>query len=679
MNYVYDIETYPNVFTFACQHVETGNRWYFEISERRNDIHEFVAFLYALRDCGASMVGFNNLHFDYPVIHHIIQNYPALMHAHPLTIAAFIFTKVDEIFNASNRFGHTIWQPIIRQIDLFKIHHFDNRAKSTSLKVLEFNMRSDNISDLPFTPGTNILLHQLDTLMTYNMHDVAETVKFFNHTKPMIDFRDKISAKYDKDFTNHNDTKIGKDYFIMRLEEHAPGTCFYKGNDGYRKPHQTSRPNGVALREIIFPYVKFMNPEFNRILNWMQQQTLSSKEIESSTTMGIDTKGVFKGVNCVVDGLRYDFGTGGIHGSMTNTSVYADDEYAIVDLDVASYYPNLAIVNRLFPQHLGDTFCAIYKDVYEQRKTYSKKTVENGMLKLALNGVYGDSNNVYSPFFDPQYTMSITINGQLLLCMLAEALLFVPRLKVIQINTDGLTVILPRVFVSQIDGIKARWESLTGLELEAVNYAAMHIRDVNNYIGVYEDGGLKTKGAYESKQPQDRKPLGWHQNMSALIVPKAATEHLVNGVGIDEFIRSPERDFMDFMLRAKVQRSCSLVAVDHTGSQEYLQNTSRYFIATHGPSLFKLSPPTKPHVTGTFKKAQGITDAEYNRYDPYTWNPAVHTKNQGRYDTRKDSISAGWKVNICNDIRDANRANLNYDYYVAEAEKLVRMVRYDHQ
>lgn len=64
----------------------------------------------------------------------------------------------------------------------------------------------------------------------------------------------------------------------------------------------------------------------------------------------------------------------------------------------SSMYPNIAISNNVFPQHLTKRFCDIYKDVYEQRKSYAKGTAENAMLKLALNGVYGDSNNQFGPF-----------------------------------------------------------------------------------------------------------------------------------------------------------------------------------------------------------------------------------------------------------------------------------------
>ena len=68
-----------------------------------------------------------------------------------------IYDKAQSIINnQKTKFSHIIWdnQQMIPQIDLFKIHHFDNKAKSTSLKVLEFNMRSNSIEGLPFEIGT---------------------------------------------------------------------------------------------------------------------------------------------------------------------------------------------------------------------------------------------------------------------------------------------------------------------------------------------------------------------------------------------------------------------------------------------------------------------------------------------------------------------------------------------
>ena len=74
----------------------------------------------------------------------------------------------------------------------------------------------------------------------------------------------------------------------------------------------------------------------------------------------------------------------------------------------------------------------MYAGLKEQRVRFPKGSPENAMLKLALNGVYGDSNNQYSVFYDPLYTMKTTLNGQLLLCLLAEKLLRIDGLRLIR-------------------------------------------------------------------------------------------------------------------------------------------------------------------------------------------------------------------------------------------------------
>ena len=106
----------------------------------------------------------------------------------------------------------------VDQLDLFLIHHFDNRARSTSLKVLEFNMRADNISDLPFPVGTNLTLDQVPVLKQYNRHDVTMTKRFYHAVSGHDPVPRELTARYQRDFMNHNDTKIGKDYFVMEPE-----------------------------------------------------------------------------------------------------------------------------------------------------------------------------------------------------------------------------------------------------------------------------------------------------------------------------------------------------------------------------------------------------------------------------------------------------------------------------
>lgn len=614
--YVHDIENYPNVFLFGAIHALTETPYIFEISHRRDDRQAFYLFTEYLREHRAEEVGYNNLGYDYPVQHSILNNIMYITNAD-------IYKKGDSIINAGdeNRFAHMVWEKdwIVPQLDLYKIHHFDNQAKRTSLKTLEFNMRMENIEDLPFTPGTYLTDSQIDTLRQYLIHDLKATLMFYKHSKKLIDFRRELSAKYGRNFMNHNDTKIGKDYFIMELEKSGI-QCFEPGS---RKPRQTHRPS-IALNSVIFPYVHFEQPEFNRVLNWLRQQVIT------------ETKGVFTDLSADINGFSFDFGTGGIHGSIESQTIRSTENYVIIDLDVASFYPNLAISNELYPAHLGKQFCTIYKNVYDMRSSYPKGTPENAMLKLALNGVYGDSNNVYSPFYDPAYTMAITINGQLLLCMLAEELLKIPGLSMIQANTDGLTVYVPRVFTGQVEQVRHAWEKLTRLQLEEAIYDVMFIRDVNNYIAVYEGGKkVKRKGAYCHSVD-----LGWHQNHSMQVVAKAAEAALVHNKDIRDFITSHE-DIHDFMLVTKVPRNSKLLWDD-----KQVQNITRYYVSTDGAPLTKVMPPLAKSLK---------------------LNPDAPE--------RRMSVCKGWLTTECNDMKRFNRATLNYDFYIKEAEKLVAPLR----
>lgn len=618
------------------------------------------------------MIGFNNIGFDYPVLHQFICN-------RGITYKE-LYDHAMRIIKCNDKFKYVIPSKkiTIRQIDLYKIHHFDNQARATSLKMLEFNMRSDNIEDLPFPPGTKLNDHQKDVLIKYNKHDVMQTFKFYKESLKAIRFREDLSVKYGRDFLNHNDTKIGKDYFIMRLEEEAKGCCYdYSG--GFRKIMQTKR-DIIDLNDAVFPYVKFQRPEFQAVADWLRRQKIketkgvfsgilehelgtlakycnltvkrkkfkekptddevaefrkeyplgwiAEKELKSGKTSYYKEWNVAEHLNAVVDGFTFDFGTGGIHGSVESQIVKSDDGFIIIDLDVASYYPNLAISNNVSPAHLGQKFCEIYKDVYEQRKSFDKGTPENAVMKLALNGVYGDSNSQFSPFYDPMYTMKITVNGQLLLCMLAEELMKIEDLSMVQINTDGLTVKIRREDQERLFVIAREWEKLTGLVLEEVYYSRMFIRDVNNYIAETTEGKLKRKGAYEYDD------LGWHQNHSALVVKRAAEHVLVKGGDLRAFIRN-HTDKHDFMLRTKVPRSSRLVCIDEDGEESLQQNICRYYASSGGQRLVKIMPP--------------LPDKE---------------------DERRIGIDKEWDVKVCNDIKEFSW-DIDYDYYIKETEKLV--------
>lgn len=683
-DFIYDIETYKNCFTVGFVHADTRTRWMFEVSPRVNQGPQLIQFLHWLRDMKARSVGFNNEGFDWVVLQrlmglfekngqitsldaydvaqeiiqprshaiaHILVGFDCCNLWDAYTVSNFIcdtksahqqmtdihpiaLQRIEKalVTKFDNRFALSIWpdQRIVTQVDLYKIHHFDNFSKSTSLKKIEVNQRSKNVKDLPYSPHTELTYDQADNLITYMCHDISETLKFYWHSIEQIMFRDELAMRWPAlgDVVNFNDTKIGKKYFELELEKAHPGSCFEKV--GRKKTKRQTIRSTINLADAVSPKVIFREPAFEAI----RQRFL--------TSIIVETKGVFDDMVAHVGGLDFVFGVGGMHGSIKAASVYPDDEYDLVDVDVASYYPNLFITLGVHPAHLPPEFCEIYRDVYQMRLDVGKKTLEGGMLKLALNGTYGATGDKHSPFFDQLTMMQITINGQLFLCMLAEWVIG-QGCQMVQINTDGITVRVPKSRRQDFNTVCKQWENHTGLELEHVEYSAMHIRDVNSYMAVKKkDGSVKRIGAYCHETPVENpatRELMWHKNHNCRIVAMAAEAKLIRGVDIAEFITN-HRDPFDFMLSTKVPRSSHLEERWADGSVVRVQNITRFYASTQGCALVKVMPPDA--------KSKGAP--------------------------RPFAVMKGWTVRTCNDVDEFDWSNVNWLYYIEEAKKITSWV-----
>lgn len=273
--FVFDLETYPNCFLCCIADMQTRKLKLYEISSRKDQRNEMFEYLRSIRRQKGVLVGYNNLGFDEPVLQNLLKN-------KQMTVGE-IYTFAMKVIQSG--YGDNKWQYQVRekdrflqQLDLFKMNHFDNKAKATSLKMIEFNSRSSNIEDLPFPVGKHLTSTEMDVLCKYNAHDVKETVKFFESCKTQIDFRLDLEKKYGFNALNWNDTKIGSEFFIMELEK-AGINCY----DSQGKARKTKRTY-IDLQNCIFPYIKFERPEFNAILEWLRKQRIT------------ETKGVFSDI-----------------------------------------------------------------------------------------------------------------------------------------------------------------------------------------------------------------------------------------------------------------------------------------------------------------------------------------------------------------------------------------------
>lgn len=713
--FVYDIETYKHLFSFSIVRADGKFKQTFACSKYTNQIDRIHKCLDYLKQNDCYLVGFNNLGFDYPVLHELLKLDTEGKTG--LWIANKVFKIAQkQIDSFKDGFGNTVKyeDQVVKQIDLFRIWHFNNKAKMTSLKMLEFNMKMSNIEDLPFGLEEELTEQQVRKILDYNEHDVEATRLFLHESESQVAFRFSLVPSLGPNILNADDTKIGSEYFQNRLEKDGVKLKSYKG--GKLVLNQTPR-HKIKISECLFDYYKFERPEFQAVYEWFKQQTITEtkgvfsdieehnlgtlaeyaetvvkrKKFKSKPTdeelklfkqqhptgwveeeelkateylfdsegnhvmeYPKDTDGspdlskkqkkvrvpkksywgcwrIAETLNTVVDGYRIDFGVGGVHASLTEKIVRETKSYMIRDADVSSMYPNIAISNRIYPKHLGEVFCEIYQSMYEERKSHPKGSAENAMLKLALNGTYGKSNDKYSVFYDPKFTMSITINGQLSLLMLADRLLGIEGLKLVQLNTDGLTVAMLRETEDEYNRICADWQRDVKLELEFVDYSKMVIRDVNNYLAQYTNGKVKRKGAYQYED------LGWHMNQSALVIPMTAEAVMLHGSDAGGFIkqRFEEGHVHDFMLRTKVPRNSRLVMQMDDSTEVEQQRICRYYPSKQGGKLVKIMPPL-----------------------------------EGDAEERRLSIDSQWKVKTCNNMRDFD-GDIDFDYYITEVEKLI--------
>ena len=621
-NYVYDLETL-NIFTATFYHKESNDKRVFILTDTINQIKELLEFL---DNDVKGLIGFNCLNFDSQILEYIYRNKNCT--ATDIQRYAAIITSED---SNDRRPDVPEWKLRIKHLDLYKIHHFDNKNKRTGLKWCEFMFNMENIEDLPSQgEGDN----WVEKVLSYNFNDVLATQRLLEETFHMIELRHYFTQKYKINLYNASNSRIGSE-ILLKLYCNKTGQL-----EKDVRSKRTYRDK-IKFSDIIFPYISFKSEVFNRFLN-----ELRTKEVEK-TKDSFDYKINYKDFTFV-------YGLGGIHGSVDNLLIESNDEYSIIDCDVSSLYPSIAVANKMYPAHLGPEFYEVYKnDIVDVRLAEKAKGKEGNKhiisgLKESANSSYGKSNDTFSWMYDPQYTLQTTINGQLMLTMLSEMLFEIEDLSIIQINTDGITVKIPTIRTSRYYEICKQWESLTKLQLEYNEYSKMIILDVNNYIAVYKDitKEPKCKGRCEFKD------IPLYKDKSHNIIPIAFYEYFVNNIPIETTILN-HKNIFDFCAGKKAKKS------KESGNSRYelhniidnklnivkLSKTVRYYVSNKGQYLIKCyDNGNKEYVEAPIKTRFGVIDWRVTYF-----NKAVYYDDFKLYD-------------------------INYRYYIMKTQNLIDLV-----
>ena len=614
-HWVMDFETLSNCFIAVFEDVKSDHQEIFVCHESRNDIEDLLLFLKRNVLNEEWHVSFNGLSFDSQITEHIIRNEDQLLIQDGETIAKYLYTKAQNVIQRQNagEFSEFSSRDMhIRQVDVFKLNHWDNPAKRSSLKWIQYTMDWKNIIDMPIHHTSVITAEQIPEIINYCINDVKSTKAIMFLSKGQIELRRALTEEYNIDLFSASEPRISKELFLHFLSRQT-------GIAKYQLRQMRTRRNQILVKDIILPYISFETATFQKLLQKFNEVIINTGE----------TKGGFK-YSVQYKGVKTDYGLGGIHGARESKIYKADDDMVIMTSDVVSFYPNLAIRNGWSPAHLPkEDFCNLYEWFFEERKKIPKSDPKNYVYKIILNSTYGLSNDENSFLYDPEFTMKITINGQLSLTMLYEMICEgIPGAIPLMQNTDGLETMIPRKYQDKYMEICRIWEKITNLELEHDTYSKIVLGDVNNYIAVTEKGKSKCKGRFEYDN------LALHKNKSFLIIPKALHAYFVDGKDPEEFIKSNTNIF-DFCGGVKIKGEWKFeehLVEDRVYTEKPLQHTIRYYVSNRGSKIVK----------------RHLTDGRDIQVEAGKWLQTLY---------------------IDHEERDISEYDINYNYYLTKVKK----------
>ena len=570
--YVYDIEVFQNIFHCSVKNTETNDIYKFEISERKNQLRELVKFFKQVDkyitwgdyyttniNIPANVIfcGYNNLHYDNPIINYIIEYEDKLMQYNIPTICSSIFnlsktitTSSEDNIEAWKHWKYQIW---FNTFDILTML-YSNKLR-VGLKEIQVTMQYPNVQEFVCDWTKPLPLEDFDSMIDYNINDIESTSELLNRCKKDVDLRIAIEDEYGVRVLSKDGVNIGMKILTQKYLEKTGLT--WQDIKDLRSPMSV-----IPLKDVILPFIKYDSPILQRVLDDMKNQ------IVSPGRKGYENKFVF-------NNLRYSVGVGGIHSVNSPEIIIPRDDEMLIDIDVASLYPSMLIEYEFYPKHLGKEFLEVYKQIKDERieAKHNGDKVKNETLKLALNGLSGNLQNEHNFCYSPFAVMQIRINGQLLLLMLAEKLTQI-GCRIVQANTDGLFVLLKKDVYSKVNSICREWEQLTKLTLEEDRFKAMYQYAINDYFAITEDNKVKEKGMFITAVK-----LG--KGLTPKIIPKAVISFFKDGISVEDTIKNCT-DIRDFLMSEKTGKQWH---VEYMNEEQ--QRTNRFYASTNGGYLWK--------------------------------------------------------------------------------------------
>lgn len=594
---VYDIETIKNFFLYMDIDYRTNEEKIFKIGLSHNELPELYKYLTIEKP---QQVGFNNIGFDSQITQYIIANteYWTKHNYTGIEISAEIYKYTQSVIDKQDSgewADYPVWNLTCKQLDLFKIWHFNNRAKSTSLKWIQYMIDWENLQDMPIAHGDDITEEQIEDVIKYCRNDVLSTLEFFNITlgrtnlplykgKDKILLRKNIKQKFNIDCLNFDDVKIGD-------ELNKKSFMDITGIDKYELKNRKAPTDIFTFGECIPDYIFFKTKELNAFYDKL-------KDIK------IDPSSKNQKFLLPFRGTTYLIAKGGIHSVDKPRLLKPNINQYLRDCDIGSQYPNAFRKRKLYPRHLGEEWLTIYcsnitlrleaKQQYKKTKDLIYKSIDE-LYKLALNGGgFGKTGEPTSWQYDSFINMSITIGNQFEILMLVE-MFEEAKIHVVSANTDGLVCLFNKDQENDYKRICEEWEIIVGNniegKLEYTEYELFAQSNVNNYLAIKKENpehpeSLDDRTKYKGDFLID---FELNKNKSNSIINLALSAYFTKGIDPKSFILE-HKNIYDFCSGVRAKSGWHFQSEEiYKGEYREIkqQKTVRYYISKEGVKLIK--------------------------------------------------------------------------------------------
>lgn len=604
--FAYDLEVYKNFFSAVFVNIEDENDIYeFSLHKDRNDIDALVQFV---KQSDLRLVGYNSIEYDDIILKGLLNAKGEVTNLKLFNLSKQIIFKETKDYSSYLKELRYADCPF-ESVDLMTLVSI-NTARP-SLKHCAIHLKYNLIQDLPLDPEKVIKQSDIELLLKYNLNDVKATRLLYLELLPDIELRENLGKQYNVDLLSASDSKIAK--VVL--------------DSAYGIPEIKETKRGVLnVKDLIPSKLVFNSKELNSFLTKLKRKKIhEDSKINEKVTIG--------NVICTM-------AQGGIHSEDAAGVFESDNEYVIIDSDVASYYPAIILNEMVIPEHLDkQRFYNLYKEIIEKRLEAKRNhdNVTAATLKITINSTFGLMGFPYYWLYDSKCMYQVTITGQLYLIDLAEKLVGA-GFELISMNTDGVLFKVKRDKIDLHKSICQQWQDRTGFELEHDQYKKYVRRDVNNYIAIPYENSSKLKGIFvDGLLPNSKaKKRVFITSFNAPIIALSLQDYFKDGIKPETTINQ-ETDIHNFFFSQRVGKQFDLVAqkIENRRSvNEILQKTNRWIVSKNGYRLVKR-----------------------------------HKSNGRNYALMKDC-----NVVIGNDINDVSLPMIDRQYYIDETWKIIEEI-----